>query len=162
MTLRIKVDLRDVAAKLGLLRANLKLALLQGIAEGIFQMARRSFDQQASPEGAPWVPLSPRYAGLKARLFPRKPILQAHGILLRSLFRGVEGDQAIIGSSLPYAAIHQFGGAAGRRGPFKKKGGKRAQIPARPFMPQLATAEAEAVRLAEEILEQAVRNAELQ
>jgi phage gpG-like protein len=39
-----------------------------------------------------------------------------------------------IGSSLPYARIHEYGGYAGRKGPFKKKDGKRPYLPARPYL----------------------------
>lgn len=46
-------------------------------------------------------------------------------------------DEAItisIGSSLPYAAIHEYGGYAGRPGPFKKKTGHRPYLMARPYL----------------------------
>lgn len=39
-----------------------------------------------------------------------------------------------IGSDLPYARIHEYGGFAGRRGPYKKKNGHRSYIPPRPYL----------------------------
>jgi len=162
MPAQVKVDISDAIKKLGGLQQNLKKALLVGVAHEIFLMSRASFDRQASPEGAAWAPLSPRYAGTKARLFPGKGILQRRGGLLRSLFETVEGNTATIGATMPYAAIHQFGGVAGRSGPFKKKDGKRAQIPARPFLPTVQTAESAAAAVAEEIVRDAIAQAGLQ
>lgn len=39
-----------------------------------------------------------------------------------------------IGSDLPYARIHEYGGFAGRRGPYKKKDGHRPYIRPRPYL----------------------------
>ena len=39
-----------------------------------------------------------------------------------------------IGSDLPYARIHEYGGFAGRRGPYKKKDGHRSYIRPRPYL----------------------------
>lgn len=152
MAVQIKVDISDVERQFGILREQMIPALTEGIAEGLFLMSRESFEQQRSPEGVAWAPLSPQYALLKAKLFPGKPILQRQGWLLRSLFRQAKGNVVTVGSHLPYAAIHQYGGAAGRGG--------KAQIPARPFLPSVETAEKEAVRLAEEILEDLLRRSE--
>ncbi len=41
---------------------------------------------------------------------------------------------AQIGSSLPYARIQEYGGIAGRPGPFKKKAGRRPYLPPRPYL----------------------------
>jgi phage gpG-like protein len=41
---------------------------------------------------------------------------------------------AQIGSSLPYARIQEYGGIAGRPGPFKKKDGRRPYLPPRPYL----------------------------
>lgn len=58
-------------------------------------------------------------------------ILQDTGNLAGSINTAYGRDFAVIGSNLPYAAIHQLGGEAGR--------GKKVRIPARPYLP--ATAE---------------------
>ena len=39
-----------------------------------------------------------------------------------------------IGSDLPYARIHEYGGFAGRAGPFKRKDGRRPYIRPRPYL----------------------------
>jgi len=39
-----------------------------------------------------------------------------------------------IGSELPYARIHEYGGFAGRRGPYKRKDGHRSYIRPRPYL----------------------------
>ena len=56
--------------------------------------------------------------------------------VLQSINATVNGDTLTIsiGSSLPYAAIHEYGGYAGRPGPFKKKDGRRPYLPPRPYL----------------------------
>lgn len=62
------------------------------------------------------------------------------GDLMNSVLQSIqttvdnEGLKVSIGSNLKYAAIHEYGGYAGRRGPFKKKDGKRPYLPARPYL----------------------------
>ena len=49
----------------------------------------------------------------------------------------IEAGQTLtvsIGSELPYARIHEYGGFAGRRGPYKKKDGHRSYIRPRPYL----------------------------
>lgn len=152
----------EVTKKISILDSILRRGIAVGIAHSLFQMTQHAFQDQQSPEGTAWTPLSPGYSKIKSRLFPGKPMLQAHRGLFRSLFEHAEGNRAIIGATMPYAAVHQFGGVAGRSGPFKKKDGKRAQIPARPFLPSIETAEREALRLAQEIIADANRRAGLE
>jgi len=56
--------------------------------------------------------------------------------VMASLQTSVQDDAITIsiGSSLPYAAVHEYGGYAGRPGPFKKKTGHRPYLPARPYL----------------------------
>lgn len=54
-------------------------------------------------------------------------ILQDTGALRSSVRAYPDTDSVSVGSVLEYAAIHQFGGMAGR--------GKKVRIPARPFLP---------------------------
>ena len=62
------------------------------------------------------------------------------GSLMNSVLQSIQttvdddGLQVSIGSDLKYAAIHEYGGYAGRRGPFKKEDGKRPYLPARPYL----------------------------
>ena len=62
------------------------------------------------------------------------------GNLLNSVLQSIElktDGQSLtvsIGSKLPYARIHEYGGFAGRRGPYKKKDGHRSYIRPRPYL----------------------------
>jgi phage virion morphogenesis protein len=60
-------------------------------------------------------------------------ILQDTGQLASSVTTRSDTSSATIGSNLVYAAIHQFGGDAGR--------GKKVSIPARPYLPITADGE---------------------
>lgn len=46
--------------------------------------------------------------------------------LMESITSEYNNDEVIVGTNEPYAAIHQFGGKAGR--------GRKVEIPARPFL----------------------------
>ncbi|MBZ5490698.1 MAG: phage virion morphogenesis protein [Acidobacteriia bacterium] len=56
--------------------------------------------------------------------------------VLQSIGTKTNGDSLTvsIGSELPYARIHEYGGFAGRRGPYKKKDGHRSYIRPRPYL----------------------------
>lgn len=62
------------------------------------------------------------------------------GNLLNSVLQSIEAKtdgQSLtvsIGSNLKYAAIHEYGGYAGRQAPFKKKEGRRPYIRPRPYL----------------------------
>ena len=62
------------------------------------------------------------------------------GNLLNSVLQSIETKSdgqtltVSIGSDLPYARIHEYGGFAGRRGPYKKKDGHRSYIRPRPYL----------------------------
>ncbi len=58
-----------------------------------------------------------------------------------------------IGSALRYARIQEYGGIAGRAGPFKKKNGRRPYLPPRPYL-QAILRDLEAA--APDVLKQAV------
>ena len=69
------------------------------------------FDTETAPDGTPWAPLKP--ATIRARLSRGRSqimILREQGRLRGSIFRRIDDEGAIIGSEVPYAAIHQFGG----------------------------------------------------
>ena len=54
-------------------------------------------------------------------------ILQHTGDLAGNISTDYDSNQAVVGSNKVYAAIHQFGGEAGR--------GRKVEIPARPYLP---------------------------
>ena len=56
--------------------------------------------------------------------------------VLESIEARMDGDKMIvsIGSNEKYAAVHEYGGFAGRKPPFKKKEGKRPYLRPRPYL----------------------------
>lgn len=104
-----------------------------------------NFKEQASPDGTPWQKLSAvtlmmglgrkkgwkKDGGLSAKgkgYLQGKRILWEHGDLEGSVHIQATKHSVTIGTGghIPYAAIHQFGGKAGR--------GRRVNIPARPYL----------------------------
>lgn len=65
----------------------------------------------------------PKWLGLKYR--QGTPLVDTEN-LMGSITSAYTNDEAIVGTNEPYAAIHQFGGKAGR--------GRKVDIPARPFL----------------------------
>lgn len=65
----------------------------------------------------------PKWLGLKYR--QGTPLVDTEN-LMGSITSDYTNDTAVVGTNEPYAAIHQFGGKAGR--------GRKATIPARPFL----------------------------
>lgn len=65
----------------------------------------------------------PKWIGLKYR--QGSPLVDTEN-LMGSITSEYTNDVAIVGTNEPYAAIHQFGGKAGR--------GRKVDIPARPFL----------------------------
>lgn len=56
--------------------------------------------------------------------------------VLQSIEARLDGEKMVvsIGSDVPYAAIHEYGGFAGRKPPFKKKDAKRPYLRPRPYL----------------------------
>jgi phage gpG-like protein len=78
--------------------------------------------------------------------------------VLESFSATIDGNTLSIsaGSDRPYAAIQEFGGYAGRRGPFKKENGKRPYIRPRPYLrPALADLQDELPALLQQAIDQA-------
>lgn len=65
----------------------------------------------------------PKWMGLKYR--QGTPLVDTEN-LMGSITSDYTNDTAVVGTNEPYAAIHQFGGKAGR--------GQKTTIPARPFL----------------------------
>ena len=97
---------------------------------------------------------------------PGSPLLSSRsGDLLNSVLQSIQTSlepdniSISIGSTLAYANIHEYGGFAGRKPPFKKKDGKRPYLPARPYLhPALNDLQQELPQL----LEQAIQQAQVQ
>lgn len=111
--------LADLKAKTN----NLRPALV-GIAGIMKDSTGENFDREGRPR---WPDLADKTKEARKRKgkWPGK-ILQVSGQLALSISERVTSDSAIVGTNKRYAAIHQFGGRAGRR--------NAADIPARPFL----------------------------
>ena len=66
-----------------------------------------------------------RPAWKKLKIRQGTPLVDTEN-LMGSITSEYSNDEAIVGTNEPYAAIHQFGGKAGR--------GRKVEIPARPFL----------------------------
>lgn len=75
-------------------------------------LVQQGFEAEQSPTGAPWQALAP--ATVKKR-GSAHPILQVSGRLVETHLRA-NAQEAVVGSNLPYAAIHQYGGEIKRKG----------------------------------------------
>lgn len=118
--------------------------LMDEIGSALADSTRHRFEAQKDPEGKPWRPLSEmtilgRLGGVSKaytkkmnftarakRQIGNMKILQASRRLELSITHHVSRDAVEVGSNVIYAAIHQFGGEAGR--------GKKIRIPARPYL----------------------------
>lgn len=107
----------DMSAVQGRLRALADLAFLRpamdGIADDLAAEVAQGFKAQRDPWGAAWKPLKP--ATLRARRQGRgggaPQILRDTGVLQNSISSRRTGPLVVeIGTTTPYAAIHQFGG----------------------------------------------------
>lgn len=109
---RFDVELNSLAAQdaLNQLAGNLNdiKPALRDIGEYLLGIHMQRFSTQTAPDGTPWKPLSPRYALQKKK--NKGKILTLDGYLGRTLHYQVNGSELVLGSNLPYAAIHQFGG----------------------------------------------------
>ena len=76
--------------------------------------------------GKPWTPLKDSTKKQKAKKGYKK-ILQNRGHLAESIDFEASKNKLVLGTNVEYAAIHQFGGNAGKN--------HSAKIPARPFLP---------------------------
>jgi len=91
-------------------------------------LMKHAVEENFEKEGRPkWPPLSP--VTIKARqmkgYWPGK-ILQQTGGLASSISSYSDNDKAVVGTNVVYAAIHQFGGKAGKL--------RKVNIPARPYL----------------------------
>ena len=147
-SISLTVDDRDLQAGLRRLEqaATDLTPAMRKIAQAMALETERNFEEQGRPR---WQPLARsttearvdrltkgskggirkdgRISQGVARRASEFRILQDTGQLAASVVTDYDARQAVIGSNKEYAAIHQFGGQAGR--------GRKTTIPARPFLP---------------------------
>lgn len=104
--------------------------------EAMIDIHRQRFRAQISPEGEKWQELAPWYKDQKRR--NKNKILTLNGYLSGTLRYQIEPDGLLFGSSLPYAAIHHFGGVIKpKTAKALNVGGRlvrQVTIPARPWL----------------------------
>lgn len=122
--------------------ANMRPALAAA-AQVLREAAMQAFDESRSPDGKAWPRLKPAsivsrarrhspkgYVKNRARTLARfangKPLLDTGQLRNSIQIQRVTDTEAVVGTKLPHAAIHQFGGKAGR--------GRSVSIPARPYL----------------------------
>lgn len=125
----VTIDDRKVQERLqSMLRASADLEpVMKRFGEHLRRSSDDNFRAEQAPDGKPWKHLHP--ATLKSKRRRGKAglkILSEGGNLRGNINYRTDRNSVTIGSPEPYAAIHQFGGKAGR--------GRAATIPARPFI----------------------------
>ena len=118
----IKLDTRGVNKRLDAVpkKLNRPIELMAGIAQELSTTVDDNFEAQGRPR---WTPHSP---ATKAKR-PGGRILQDTRNLQSNIPTAFSSSEASISTNVPYAALHNFGGKAGR--------GRKVTYPARPFMP---------------------------
>lgn len=139
---RGSLTLQDIARRVDNMQP-----VLQGIVERFVERAKHRFDTSTGPHGARWKPNSAARLDMLAahlgksfrrkdgglnrkgaeRIAGKKPLIGESGYLRRQIVELATRHRVTVKASPVYAAIHQFGGEAGR--------GKKVNIPARPFLP---------------------------
>lgn len=160
----IKVDNSGVLAALQRLEKAIthRAPLMQAIAGIMADAVEENFAREGRPA---WQGLKPaswmsragaltKRGQVSAARFEKKvrggKILQASGRLASSMTQSSSNDNAVVGTNVKYAAIHQFGGQtkaheirprnkralawAGGRHPVRKVNHPGSKIPARPFL----------------------------
>lgn len=146
MKISIDIEDKEIIDRLEKLKAkmgNLK-PLMDEIGQRYERRVLENFRNEQSPDGAPWPRLSKDT--LLMGLFRKKGIGKKGGLVMKGRtylqnkqmliesgrlrsrvhYQADEASATIGVNGIPYAAIHQFGGMAGR--------GRKVKIPARPYL----------------------------
>ncbi|HOE18771.1 MAG TPA: phage virion morphogenesis protein [Syntrophorhabdaceae bacterium] len=150
MDITIKVDDTGVQNLLKTLQSRIKH--MQPIMRSISEIMRDEVEENFAQQGRPkWEPLKASTIANRTKqgYWPGK-ILQMHGHLAASISAKATDTQAVVGTNVKYAAIHQFGGKTpptvirpknkkalfwpGAAHPVKSVKRPGVTIPARPFL----------------------------
>ncbi len=130
VTLTIDIDDAELQAEM-----KRKLAKLDNLApfhknvgEHMMLSVEERFETETAPDGAAWAQHAPATRTARLKKYGNAPltILRAEGHLAGSFNYRADAGQVQIGSPIVYAAIHHFGGQAGRN--------RKVTIPARPIL----------------------------
>ena len=125
--IEIKID--DAELQKNLKKLASKAENLRPLMKNISGIMLDSVEENFEKEGRPnkWTPLSKSTIRQRTKkgYWPGR-ILQMRGELASSITSYYDSNSAIVGTNKKYAAIHQFGGDAGRN--------KKVKIPARPYL----------------------------
>lgn len=116
------------------------------VGEHMLNSVQERFDTETAPDGSAWAALAPSTVAGRLRRHGNAEltILREHGHLAGSFNYEASSREVKIGSPVVYAAIHHFGGAAGRN--------HAAEIPARPVLGMSHQDEQAISEMAEEFL----------
>ncbi len=125
--IEIKID--DVELQKSLKKLASKAENLRPLMKNISGIMMDSVEENFEKEGRPdkWTPLAKSTIKQRTKkgYWPGR-ILQMRGELASSITSYYDDDSAVVGTNKVYAAIHQFGGNAGKN--------KKVKIPARPYL----------------------------
>ena len=111
MSVAIQVKIEDEPLRLIISTLQKKMGNLTPAMKTVGDIVRssviRNFEQERSPEGQRWQP------SFRA-LFGKGQTLTDRATLRNSINSRGYADRAVVGTNVVYAAIHQFGGKAGR------------------------------------------------
>jgi phage virion morphogenesis protein len=126
--LRIEIRAEDLERRLGQIaqRASNMRPAYQAIGNYLVGETQDRIKRETSPDGTRFQPLAAATVRRKAAKGKIRKILQEEGNLVGTIAAQVQGEGVAVGSNLPYATIHQYGGKAGR--------GRKVTIPARPYL----------------------------
>ena len=126
----IKITLNDTQAvkKLQSIAAKLKepRRLHAVLGEELKKIHDKRFQAEKDPNGKPWTPLSDVTLKRKRKRGKSLKILRQDGNLANKTAYNILDDGVEFGSPEVYAALHQFGGKAGK--------GHNVSVPARPWL----------------------------
>lgn len=108
--IQIRVELGDTLNRLNRIENGIKHTpkLYAMLGETLRKQHQKRFDEQRSPDGQAWTPLSPKYA--KRKRANRHKILIREGYLKNTLRYQASSNEVRFGSDRIYARIHHFGG----------------------------------------------------
>lgn len=112
----VVVDDHELSLALGRLAKDDRKAVLEAIGAYLVTSTQQRFEAETDPDGRPWKKLARRTAldRIKRGRSGHSNILRDSGHLSNSISYRALSKRVAVGSSVEYAAIHQFGGTIER------------------------------------------------